>query len=64
MINNRTVMVRVTRDQHDRIKLNAIAKGYKTISQYIRHLALDKDMAFEKKFNELYNKLVKDAGEV
>lgn len=62
MCNNRTVMVRVTKDQLDRIKQNASAKGYKTLSQYIRHLALEKDMAFEKKFNELYSKIVK--GEV
>jgi len=58
MIKNRCLRVKVTTNQHERIKVNAQAKGFKTISDYIRSLALDKDMAFDHKFNELYDKIV------
>ena len=50
--------MRLTGNQHERIKVNAQAKGYKTISDYIRSLALDKDVAFDQKFNKLYDKIV------
>lgn len=53
------IQVRVTRDQYGRIKNNAEAKGYTTVAQFMRYLALDKDMLFERKFNELYNQLMR-----
>jgi len=58
MVNNKVVVTRVTRNQFERIKVNAQAKGYKTISDYLRSLALDKDIIFDKKFNELYDKII------
>jgi len=66
MVNQRLLVVRLTKNQKERIKVNAEAKGYKTISSYIRALALEQNMNFEDKFNEMYNKLIKgdsDTGE-
>ena len=54
----RFIQVRVTRSQYERIKNNAEANGFVTISAYIRALALDKDLAFQKKFNEMYTTIM------
>jgi len=58
MTNNKVVITRVTKNQHERIKINAQAKGFKSVSDYLRTLALEKDLIFEKKFNELYDKVI------
>ena len=58
MVNNKVVVTRVTKNQFERIKVNAQAKGYKTISQYVRSLMLEHDLVFEKKFDEIYQKLI------
>ncbi len=60
MVNNKTIMVRVTENQRERIINNASAKGFKTISSYMRSLALEHDLSFERKFNEVYNLLIED----
>ena len=54
----RSLIVKLTKNQHDRLKNNAEAKGYKTISSYIRAVTLEHDLSFEEKFDELYNTLV------
>ena len=54
----RTLIVRLTKNQHERVKNNAESKGYKTISSYIRSLALEHDLGFVKKFDEIYTKLI------
>ncbi len=54
----RNLQVKVTPNQFERIKNNAQAKGFVTVAQFLRYLALDKDMQFEKKFNELYDKII------
>ena len=59
MVNNKRIFVRVTENQFERIRNNAHAKGFKTISGYVRSLTLRNDLIFEKKFNELYAKIVK-----
>jgi len=58
MNNGRYLMVRLTKSQHERVKINAQAKGFKTVSDYIRSLALERDKVFEERFNEMYEKLV------
>ena len=58
MTQRRCLVVRLTKNQHERIRNNAEAKGYKTISSYIRTIALEYDLSFEKKFDEMYQKLV------
>ena len=54
----RSLAVRLTKNQHERVETNAQTKGFKTLSSYIRSLALEKDIVFDKKFDELYNKIV------
>ena len=58
MVNGKIVVTRVTKNQFERIKINAQAKGFKTISEYLRSLALERDLIFDKKFEELYNKII------
>lgn len=60
MVNNKVISVRVTKNQHERVRNNAFAKGFKTVSAYVRSLALENDLIFEQKFNEIYNKLVRN----
>ena len=60
MVNNKIIFVRVTEDQHERIKNNAFAKGFKTVAGYVRALTLEKDMIFEQKFNEIYDRLIRN----
>ncbi len=54
----RFILFRVTQTQYERIKNNAHAKGHKTLSGYLRDLALNKDLLFEQRFNEMYDILV------
>jgi len=51
----RTIQIRVTPEQHQRIKNKAQSKGYATVSSYVRALALEKDLLFEQRFEELYH---------
>jgi len=55
------LFIRVTKSQFERIKLNAQAKGFVTLSEYIRSLALDKDLCFQSKFNNLYAKVMEES---
>ena len=59
MNKTRFIQFRVTRNQYERITINANAKGYVNISAYLRDLALNKDMVFERKFNEIYEVITK-----
>jgi len=56
---NKTIQVRVTSEQHERIKNKAQAKGYTSVSAFILHLALEKDLLFEQQFNEIYRIMTK-----
>jgi len=53
------IQIRVTPEQHERIRNKAQAKGYKTITSFIRNLALEKDLVFEQRFDEIYRILTK-----
>jgi len=61
MAATKKLIVRITQNQFERIRLNAQAKGYVTISEYIRSLALEKDLNFQSKFNELYYKIMEES---
>lgn len=61
-MSRRCLVVRLTKNQHERIKTNAQAKGYKTISQYVRSIMLEYDSSFEKKFDEMYQKIISEEG--
>jgi hypothetical protein len=50
----------VTKEQLQRIKTNASAKGHKTLSSYLRDVALDRDVFLERMLFEIHNKVVKN----
>ena len=52
--------VRLTESQLNRIKNNAQSKGYKTVSSYIRELALKYDQYTEEMISKIYDKLIKN----
>lgn len=51
------IQIRVTPEQYERIRNKAQAKGYKTITAYLVHMALERDLLFEQRFEEMYNLL-------
>ena len=57
MAKTRYIQVRVNQDQFERIKNNVSAKGKKTVSEYARDLMLEKNLYFERKFDEMYEEI-------
>lgn len=55
---SKTLQVRLTPEQYERIKNKAQAKG-KTMTAFILHLALEKDLLFEQRFDEIHRMLKK-----
>lgn len=58
MVYQRCLIVRLTKNQHERIRIKAEAKGHITVSSYIRALALNNDLVFEQKFDKMYDKVI------
>ena len=58
MVMNRTIQIRLKRDQYERIKNNAAIKGFNQLSAYLRHVALDQDFILQQKINEIHNHLL------
>ncbi len=54
MKKNRYLQVLVTSEQLERIKNKAVSRGYKTVSSYIRSIALEKDLVTEKRIEEIH----------
>ncbi len=48
------IQIRVTPEQYERIRNKAQAKGYKTITAYLVHMALERDLLFEQRFEEMH----------
>ena len=59
MQKTKLIQFRVTKYQYERIRNNTESKGFRTISAYLRETALNKDLAFEKKFQEIYEVIMK-----
>ncbi|HLC65720.1 MAG TPA: hypothetical protein VJI46_06385 [Candidatus Nanoarchaeia archaeon] len=59
MVKTRRVHFRVSQEQYLMIRNDSMVKGHKTVSSYIRSLALGHDYKFHEKFNELYDYLLK-----
>lgn len=57
MVNNKSITIRLTKNQHERIRNIAQAKGYKNVSDYIRSVTLGQDMVFQEKFDKLYERI-------
>ncbi len=54
----KSLVVRVTNTQHEIVKNNAQINGYKTLANYVRTKALESDRNYERKIDEIYNKIV------
>ena len=54
MRSTRSIRIRMTDSQYERILNRSRAKGFNTISSYIRNLALEKDFFIEDKLMEMY----------
>ncbi len=60
MVMIRVVQVRLTRDQHQRLKNYAEMKGFSSLASYIRYVALDQDFVVRQKIFEIHNYLLGD----
>lgn len=54
---NRTIQVRMTKDQYERIRLNTEMKGFDSMSSFMRYAALERDVVIEQKIIEIHNHL-------
>jgi hypothetical protein len=61
MVMIRAIQVRTTRDQYERIKNNAKAKGFSSLAGYLRHVALQHDLVLEQKVSEIHEHLLGSA---
>jgi len=57
------VQFRMTSLQYDRLRNMMHAKGCTTLSEYLRRAMLEKDLLFEIRFEELYNKIMRKQSE-
>ena len=56
MGNRRFLMVRLTKDQDEKIKNDAKLKGFEHISDYVRSSLIDRNL--ERKIEEMHKKIV------
>ena len=58
MPKNFVMKVRMTRSQFEKVQFDAEVKGFKTMSQYMRHLALEREDGVLRKIHELHEKML------
>jgi len=58
MVRNRTVQVRLTKDQYERMKGNCQVRGFGTLSSFIRFVTLEQDLALQQKVHEMHEFLL------
>lgn len=65
---NKILKFRITSQQYNILKNITEAKGFATLSDYLRFIALEKNLLFDRKIDEIYNAVmklsVKDSKEV
>ena len=64
MVMNRSIQVRMTKDQYERIRRNSQVKGFHSMSSFMRFASLERDFIVEQKIIEIHNHLFgkQDAG--
>jgi len=60
MVKIRTIQIRLTRDQYERIKNYSRIKGFNSLSGYLRYMGLDQDFILQQKISEMHNHLLGD----
>lgn len=58
VVMTRTIQVRLTRDQYQRIKDNSQLKGFNSLSAYLRFAGLDRDFLLHQKVSEIHAHLL------
>jgi len=56
----RSIQFRVTKDEFEKIKNNAMIKGFCSTSGYVRYCALDQEMIIAQKIHEMHSHLLGD----
>ncbi len=59
MVRTFTIQFRVSKGEAERIKNKAFAKGYATVSGYLRSLTLGNDLTTEEKISAIYDRVVR-----
>jgi hypothetical protein len=59
MAKNYNLQVRLNNNQKERLRNNASAKGFETVSAYVRDLILNRNLVYERKIDEMYEKIMK-----
>ena len=54
MVKPYLIQVRVTRQDYEQIRSNGLARGFETVSDFVRSLTLERDLWIEKKTQETY----------
>ena len=58
MPKNKLIKFYVSSEQAEVIKRAAMQEGYKTVSEFLRDLSLNKNNLFKERFFEMYNKVM------
>jgi hypothetical protein len=58
MVRNRTVQVRLTRDQYERMKGNCQVRGFGSLSSFVRFVTLEQDLVLQQKVHEIHHHLL------
>jgi hypothetical protein len=58
MVLTRAVQVRLSRDQHARVRQNSESRGFASVAAYLRYVALDQDFALYQKICEIHQSLL------
>ena len=58
MAKTRSINIRLSKSQIERVKANADSKGYESIAQYARSKMLEQDSVNERKLDEIYKEVV------
>jgi hypothetical protein len=58
MVRNRTIQIRLTREQYERIRNTAEMKGFGSLSSFLRFVALDQDFVLHQKVSEIHAHLL------
>jgi hypothetical protein len=59
MPRNHVLKVRVDGDQKEKIEVDAKIQGFRSVSQYMRHLAIGEESNVLKKLHEIHEKNVR-----
>jgi len=60
MVSNHAVKFLVNKEQLEQLKNNASARGYKTVSAYLREISLKNEFRFEQMMIEIHREVCKN----